>query len=136
MKTNATCCGLCVPSCAEGALQIVNGKAKVVADMFCDGLGACLGECPNDALHVIERVADDFDEKAVEEHLKTSRRGPWGSSSGPWTRGRGLPFVPGYRPFPFQLPAAGEPAGVPCRQPLGLDPLAGTNPPGSPTAPF
>ncbi len=65
-------CGLCVPSCAEGALQIVNGKARVVADMFCDGLGACLGECPNDALHVIERVADDFDEKAVEEHLRAS----------------------------------------------------------------
>ena len=65
-------CGLCVPSCAEGALQIVNGKARVVADKFCDGLGACLGECPNDALHVIERVADDFDEKAVEEHLKAS----------------------------------------------------------------
>jgi len=65
-------CGLCVPSCAEGALQIVNGKARIVADKFCDGLGACLGECPNDALHVIERVSDDFDEKAVEEHLKAS----------------------------------------------------------------
>lgn len=65
-------CGLCVPSCAEGALQIVNGKARIVAEKFCDGLGACLGECPNDALHVIERVADDFDEKAVEEHLKAS----------------------------------------------------------------
>jgi Pyruvate/2-oxoacid:ferredoxin oxidoreductase delta subunit len=50
-------CGLCVPSCAEGALQIIDGKARVVADKFCDGLGACLGECPNDALHVIERVA-------------------------------------------------------------------------------
>jgi ferredoxin len=65
-------CGFCVPSCAEGALQIVNGKAKLVADKFCDGLGACLGECPNDALHVIERVAEDFDEKAVEEHLKAA----------------------------------------------------------------
>jgi ferredoxin len=65
-------CGLCVPSCAEGALQIIDGKARLMADKFCDGLGACLGECPNDALHVIERVAEDFDEKAVEEHLKVS----------------------------------------------------------------
>lgn len=62
-------CGLCVPSCAEGALQIVNGKARLVAEKFCDGLGACLGECPQDALHIIEREAEDFDEKAVEEYL-------------------------------------------------------------------
>ena len=48
-------CGLCVPSCAEGALQIVDGKARLIAEVYCDGLGACLGECPNDALKVIER---------------------------------------------------------------------------------
>jgi len=64
-------CGLCVPSCAEGALQIVNGKARLIAEKFCDGLGACLGECPNDALKVIEREAEDFDEMAVDEHLKS-----------------------------------------------------------------
>jgi NAD-dependent dihydropyrimidine dehydrogenase PreA subunit len=62
-------CGVCVPSCAEGAIQIVNGKAKLIAEKFCDGLGACLGECPEGALKVIERDAEDFDEKAVEEHL-------------------------------------------------------------------
>ena len=62
-------CGQCIPSCAEGALEIVDGKARVVADRFCDGLGACLGECPNDALHIIEREADEFDEDAVEEML-------------------------------------------------------------------
>jgi Pyruvate/2-oxoacid:ferredoxin oxidoreductase delta subunit len=62
-------CGLCVPSCAEGALQIVDGKARLMAEVYCDGLGACLGECPNDALEVIEREAEDFDGKAVEEHL-------------------------------------------------------------------
>ena len=65
-------CGVCVPSCAEGALQIVNGKAKLMAEKYCDGLGACLGECPNDALKVIEREAEDFDEHAVEEHLKSA----------------------------------------------------------------
>lgn len=62
-------CGLCVPACAEGAIEIIDGKARLVADKFCDGLGACLGECPNDALRVIERQADEFDEEAVEKHL-------------------------------------------------------------------
>jgi len=63
-------CGQCVPGCAEGALEIIDGKAKVVADVFCDGLGACIGECPNDALELIEREAEEFDEAAVEEHLE------------------------------------------------------------------
>ncbi len=62
-------CGLCVPSCAEGSLQIIDGKAKVVADNLCDGLGACLGECPTGALTIIEREAEEFDEQAVEEYL-------------------------------------------------------------------
>jgi Fe-S-cluster-containing hydrogenase component 2 len=62
-------CGNCVPSCAEGALQIVDGKARVLADMYCDGLGACLRECPLGALKIIEREADEFDEEAVEELL-------------------------------------------------------------------
>ncbi len=62
-------CGLCVPNCAEGAIQIINGKAKLVADNLCDGLGACLGHCPLDAIRVEEREADEFDELAVEKHL-------------------------------------------------------------------
>ncbi len=63
-------CGLCVPSCAEGAIRIVNGKAVLAADNLCDGLGACLGECPEDAIRIIERDADEFDEKAVAMHLQ------------------------------------------------------------------
>ena len=59
-----------MPSCAEGAIQIVDGKAALVAEKYCDGLGACLGECPTGALKIIEREAEDFDEHAVEEHLK------------------------------------------------------------------
>lgn len=62
-------CGLCIPNCAEGAIQIVDGKAKLVSDKFCDGLGACLGHCPEDAITIIEREAEEFDEKAVELHL-------------------------------------------------------------------
>ncbi|KGG80708.1 4Fe-4S ferredoxin [Caloranaerobacter azorensis H53214] len=62
-------CGLCVPGCAEGAIKIVNGKAKLVADNLCDGLGNCIGHCPQGAIKIIEREADEFDEEAVEKHL-------------------------------------------------------------------
>jgi NAD-dependent dihydropyrimidine dehydrogenase PreA subunit len=65
-------CGKCVLACAEGAIQIIDGKAKVVSDNLCDGLGACIGDCPEDALHVIEREAEEFDETAVEKHPEPS----------------------------------------------------------------
>ncbi|HHY82272.1 MAG TPA: 4Fe-4S binding protein [Clostridiales bacterium] len=64
-------CGLCVPNCAEGALQIIDGKARLVKDQYCDGLGACLGHCPQDALHIIEREAEEFDEEAAMEFVKS-----------------------------------------------------------------
>ena len=62
-------CGLCVPACAEGAIEIVDGKARLAAENLCDGLGACLGECPEDAIIIEEREADSFSEEAVEERL-------------------------------------------------------------------
>ncbi|HOD35883.1 MAG TPA: 4Fe-4S binding protein [Syntrophales bacterium] len=71
-------CGLCVPACAEGAIQIVDGKAKLVKDIFCDGLGACLGECPRGALAIIEREAEAFDESAVHDRLASLKKGPPG----------------------------------------------------------
>ncbi|MBW2609829.1 MAG: 4Fe-4S binding protein [Deltaproteobacteria bacterium] len=67
-------CGQCVPSCAEGAIQIVDGKAKLVSEVYCDGLGACLGECPTGALEIAEREADEFDEEAVEEYLSSKKK--------------------------------------------------------------
>ncbi|MCX7918502.1 MAG: 4Fe-4S binding protein [bacterium] len=63
-------CGLCIPSCPEGALQIVNGKAKLVKENFCDGLGACLGECPQNALRIEERITEEYDEEGVIAHIK------------------------------------------------------------------
>lgn len=69
-------CGLCVPACAEGAIQIIDGKARLMADNLCDGLGACLGHCPKDAIIVEKRNAAEFDEAAVEEHLKNIGRAP------------------------------------------------------------
>lgn len=63
-------CGVCVSPCAEGALMIVDGKAKVIRDELCDGAGFCLGSCPTGALSLELREAEDFSEEAVKEHSK------------------------------------------------------------------
>ena len=68
-EEKCTGCGQCVIDCAEGALQIVDGKARLISETYCDGLGACLGACPEDALTIEAREADAFDEAAVEELL-------------------------------------------------------------------
>lgn len=62
-------CGVCIPSCHEGALQIIDGKARLISDLFCDGLGACLGHCPEGAITVIEREAEPYDERKVMEQI-------------------------------------------------------------------
>ncbi|MCX8030783.1 MAG: 4Fe-4S binding protein [Thermodesulfovibrionales bacterium] len=67
-------CGQCVPACAEGAIQIIDGKARLVSEIYCDGLGACLGECPKGALKLIEREAEEFSPEAVEEYLKSRQQ--------------------------------------------------------------
>lgn len=67
-------CGVCVPGCAEGAIKIIDGKAKLIADNLCDGIGNCIGHCPKDAITVIEREADEFDEEAVEKHLEGMKK--------------------------------------------------------------
>ena len=53
-------CGICIPACAEGALQIVDGKARLVKESYCDGLGVCLNECPQGAITLEEREAEPF----------------------------------------------------------------------------
>ncbi len=70
-------CGKCIDACAEGAIQLVNGKAKLISEVYCDGLGACIGHCPQDAITVEQRESEEFDEKAVEQHLaKQKQQGP------------------------------------------------------------
>lgn len=64
-------CGLCIPNCVEGALQIIDGKARLVSEKYCDGMGACLGHCPQDAITIIEREAEEFNEEAVNEYLES-----------------------------------------------------------------
>jgi NAD-dependent dihydropyrimidine dehydrogenase PreA subunit len=71
-------CGECISACAEGAIELHGGKARVVSDSFCDGLGACLAVCPQGALRIEEREAEQFDETAAKEHLKAA--GPAGKA--------------------------------------------------------
>jgi len=61
-------CGDCITACAEGAIELHEGKARVVSDSFCDGLGACLAICPQGALRIEEREASPFDEVAARVH--------------------------------------------------------------------
>ncbi len=58
-------CGDCVPNCHEGALQIIDGKARLISELMCDGLGACIGHCPQGAITIEEREADEYDEEVV-----------------------------------------------------------------------
>ena len=62
-------CGQCVSACAEGAIQIIEGKARLVSEIYCDGLGACIGHCPEDAIIIEQREAAEFDEEATKAHL-------------------------------------------------------------------
>ena len=67
-------CGLCIPNCHEGALQIIDGKARLISDLMCDGLGACIGHCPEGAMEIEVREAEPYDEVMVmKEMVKKGR---------------------------------------------------------------
>ena len=63
-------CGACASACHEGAIGMVNGKARLLRDDYCDGLGDCLPACPTGAITFVEREAAAYDEKAVQENMK------------------------------------------------------------------
>ena len=83
-------CGLCATACHEGAIDIINGKAKLVRENFCDGFGDCLPGCPTGAITFEEREAPAYDEAAVQENKK--EKGTAGEDEAP-PRGR-LPRLP------------------------------------------
>ena len=62
-------CGLCIPNCHEGALQIIDDKARLISDLMCDGLGACLGHCPEGAITIEKREAEAYNETKVMEDM-------------------------------------------------------------------
>jgi len=64
-ETKCTGCSQCIPNCPEGAIQIIDGKARLVSDLMCDGLGACMGHCPEGAISIEERDAIAYDEIKV-----------------------------------------------------------------------
>jgi len=68
-EERCTGCGKCIPDCPEGALQIIDGKARLVSVLFCDGLGACIGSCPYGAITVEERETKECDERKVMENI-------------------------------------------------------------------
>ena len=85
-------CGLCVDACHEGAIAMVDGKARLMRDDYCDGLGDCLPACPTDAISFVEREAAPYDEAAVAAHLAARNGGgASGSTPAPTTPQGGCP---------------------------------------------
>ena len=122
-------CGDCLTACAEGALEIVEGKARLIGEVYCDGLGACLSICPEGAITTEEREALPFDEEAVCNHLAQL-----------WSRGEGQlevsPDCPSTRVQEFAL-VEGAPDGqgsLPAGSPLRHWPIKlKLVPPGAPS---
>lgn len=69
-------CGLCVTACHEGALQLIDGKARLISESYCDGLGDCLPECPTGAIVLEKRETAEYDEEAVKKHMEKSKPQP------------------------------------------------------------
>ena len=89
-------CGQCVTACAEGAIEIIDGKARLVSEIYCDGLGACLAHCPRQAITIEQRQAAPFDEQAALAHLapkKSPAKGHHKPCPAP-PAGRKLPSAP------------------------------------------
>ena len=100
-------CGLCAKACHEGAIEMVNGKARLMRDDYCDGMGDCLPECPTGAIRFVEREAAAYNEQAVREKKeREAKKQPAGGCPGARIRTRKRPLslppreYPGWRSGP------------------------------------
>ncbi|MBN1844500.1 MAG: 4Fe-4S binding protein [Sedimentisphaerales bacterium] len=104
-------CGLCVTACAEGAIALVDGKARLVSDTYCDGLGVCLGHCPQGAITIEQRQAAEFDAEAVSRHRAQPAAAPVAADTTTSPTGhaacpQGSFVCPGARTLSLAAPAA------------------------------
>lgn len=67
-------CGLCADACHEGAIELIDGKAKLISDEYCDGLGDCLPECPTGAITIVERESKAYDDEAVKKRMEEKKK--------------------------------------------------------------
>lgn len=81
-QEKCTGCGLCVNACHEGAIGLKDGKAVLLRDDYCDGLGDCLPHCPTDAISFVEREAAAYDEEAVKKHMAARKAQQGGGCPG------------------------------------------------------
>ena len=110
-----TGCGICADACHEGAIGMVDGKAKLLRDDYCDGLGDCLPQCPTGAISFVEREAAAYDEAAVKANM-TKKKGACSSGGCPGTAAQRIerPTAPAINPagvsrlqnFPVQIKLA------------------------------
>ena len=98
-------CGACAEACHEGAIGMVDGKAKLLRDDYCDGLGDCLPTCPTGAITFVEREAAAYDEKAVQENMKRKQEAAGAQGGCPGSRIRHL--------RPERAPAPAAPSDAP-----------------------
>ncbi len=88
-------CGACALACHEGAIGMVNGKAKLLRDDYCDGLGDCLPTCPTGAISFVEREAAAYDEKAVQEAMQKKQENNACTGGCPGTSPQQIRITPG-----------------------------------------
>ncbi len=98
-------CGLCASACHEGAIGMVNGKAKLLRDDYCDGLGDCLPVCPTGAITFVEREAAAYDEAAVQANMRAKAQQERGGCPG--SQARTLHREPAAAPV-ISAPAASQ----------------------------
>jgi Pyruvate/2-oxoacid:ferredoxin oxidoreductase delta subunit len=145
-EEKCTGCELCIPNCPEGAIQIIDGKARLVSDLLCDGLGACLGHCPEDAITIEEREAEEYDERKVMEnvvkqgpntvrahlaHLKEHKQDEYYDQAVGYLKEQGIPMPEEKKPAIHGMPLGGCPGSRMmsfAREDAAAEALAGKRP--------